>query len=143
MLYWPMASPGSPFLWLFKFLIRFYLVFNSHLWKYNEAMLCLTKLKDHLQSLGELSMSGLHSFNEFDIELSKKIALALSIYMTSSRTSAFSIFWRIYERISIIAVISQYWCLSLGMKLAQKIPPLHFTLIWNWCKLFKPRVKWT
>ena len=33
--------------------------------------------------------------------------------MTSSKTSAFSIFWRIYERISIIIVIFQYWCLSL------------------------------
>ena len=38
----------------------------------NEAMLCLTKLKDHLQSLGELSMSGLHRFNEFENVLLKR-----------------------------------------------------------------------
>ena len=38
----------------------------------NEAMLCLTKLKDHLQSLGELSMSGMHSFSEFENVLLKR-----------------------------------------------------------------------
>ena len=34
--------------------------------------LCLAKLKDHLQSLGELSMSGIHSFSEFENVLLKR-----------------------------------------------------------------------
>ena len=45
--------------------------------------------------------------------LVKNRARAFNIYHHLKNNPALSIFWRIYERISIIVIIFQYWCLSL------------------------------
>ena len=59
----------------------------------NEAMLCLTKLKDHLQSLGELSMSGMHGFSEFEnVLLKRKVDEKSSQLLNNSLKKMISIY---------------------------------------------------